>query len=104
MPHQRQMRVAALGGNPALTGVSDQIPSSDIALVTRTDRFGRDGDIRQELAEADAEFRKRASLFSWQIRSEDNYDKAYRNQTIDPVFWLERYRAAGVRTPAAPLD
>ncbi|GGA94826.1 DUF3035 domain-containing protein [Allosediminivita pacifica] len=93
--------VAAMGGNPAAISAGG-IPASDGALVQHASRFGRDATIRQELAQADAEFRQRKSRFSWQLLQEDKYNRAYSAQSLDAYEWLERYRAAGARTPSAP--
>jgi hypothetical protein len=97
--------VASLGGNPAATVArGTAIPSGDAALVSTVSRFGRDGDIRAELAATDLEFRKRKSLFTWSVVPRDDYAAAYSAQTLDPYLWLEAYRRAGLRTPTAPPE
>ena len=96
--------VAALGGNAALTVATNQAPASDGALINRATRYGVNPNIRGELAVEDAEFRKRASLFTWQVVPKDNYNRAYRSQALDQQAWLERYRRAGAQTPTAPLQ
>ncbi len=96
--------VAALGGNPALTVATSDIPGSDAALVTAATRFGTNPGIRSQLATEDAAFRKGATLFTWQVVPRNNYNHAYRNQALDGLAWLERYRQAGAQTPTAPLD
>ncbi|MCH2094292.1 MAG: DUF3035 domain-containing protein [Rhodobacteraceae bacterium] len=93
--------VAALGGNPArLTATG--IPASDTALINRTSRFGVTSDIRESLAEADEDFRRRKSLFTWKLIPEDEYTNAYRREVLDGYAELRRFRLLGVRTPAAP--
>ena len=94
--------VAVLGGNPNRLDAGTGLPAGDTAIVRSASRFGRDPAIRQELASADLEFRKRRSLFTWSIIPTDEYKRAYRRETLDPYLWLEWYRRAGARTPAAP--
>ncbi|MFW2588848.1 DUF3035 domain-containing protein [Sagittula sp. SSi028] len=94
--------VAALGGNPARLQAGTGIGAGDGALVQQATRFGTDPAIRQTLATEDAALRKRRGLFSWSIVPQDNYTNAYRRETLDPYAWLNRYRQAGARTPAAP--
>ncbi|MGY3438611.1 MULTISPECIES: DUF3035 domain-containing protein [unclassified Marinovum] len=94
--------VAALGGDrtrvePQGTGVG----AGDGTLVTYASRNGVNGEIRTQLAQEDREFRRRASIFSWQIMREDRYYDAYRRMAIDPYAMLRLFRRAGVRTPAA---
>lgn len=94
--------VAALGGDstrvePRSGGVS----RGDGALVNHASRYGRQGDIRQTLADEDLEFRKRQSLFTWSIQRKDEYYDAYRRMAIDPYYILRLFRKAGVRTPSA---
>ncbi|WP_336623641.1 DUF3035 domain-containing protein [Marinovum sp. 1_MG-2023] len=94
--------VAALGGDgnratPRGAGVG----AGDGALVTYASRQGVNTGIRAQLAAEDLEFRKRASLFTWQIMREDQYYDAYRRQAIDPYLVLRAYRRAGARTPSA---
>lgn len=94
---------AALGGRrPVGTGA---IPSGDAAIVRHTSRFGRDASIREELAEADEQFRRRrARLTQIRIVRVDRYFQVYRNQAIDPAAETRRWRRAGVKTPSAPLQ
>lgn len=94
--------VAALGGDgsrviPRGTGVG----AGDGALVTYASRNGVNGGIRTQLAKEDLEFRRRASLFSWQVVREDRYYDAYSVMAIDPYRVMSLFRRAGVRTPAA---
>lgn len=94
--------IAALGGDPARLNAGGGIPSSDTALVARASRYGRDGAIRQTLAAEDLEWRRTKSRFTWSIVPKDDYFHVYRKQALEPYSWLNRYRAAGARTPAAP--
>lgn len=94
--------VAALGGNPARlqrTGA----PRGDGGLVAQASRFGTDPTIRQDLAAADLEFRKRNNgRILERIFNVTVYYKAYAKQSLDQYRELERFRRAGVRTVAAP--
>ncbi|MBU2962908.1 DUF3035 domain-containing protein [Citreicella sp. C3M06] len=93
--------VAALGGNPARL-TADGSPVSEGALISTASRFGRDPQIRAQLAAEDLDFRKRKSLFSWKIVPTDEYYDAYRSQWLDTYAVLEAFRRAGARTPSAP--
>ncbi|MDU8911338.1 DUF3035 domain-containing protein [Aestuariicoccus sp. MJ-SS9] len=95
--------VAALGGNPARLR-ADGVPASDGALIQRAGRFGVDGNIREDLAAADLEFRKTRSRFTFSIVPEDDYYRIYRRQAIDPYRQLLRFRRLGVQTPSAPPE
>jgi hypothetical protein len=94
--------VAALGGNAAALNPNTGVPASDAALLARATRYGRDANVRADLAAADAEFRKGKNIFTWSIIPDDRYNRAYSSQSLDPQAWLQRYRAAGARTPSAP--
>lgn len=96
--------VAALGGNPAQLAPNAGVPASDAALINRAGRYGRDPNVRIELATADAEFRKRKNIFNWSLVPDNRYNRAYSGQSLDPQDWLRRYRAAGARTPTAPPE
>lgn len=95
--------VAALGGSPARVleggGIRDQ------ALVARATRFGVDENIRERLAAADLEYRRANDgrllerLFNVNV-----YFKAYAPFSLDRYAELERFRRAGIRTPAVPPD
>ncbi len=92
--------VAALGGNPdRLTGGGIR----DRALIAHTTRFGLVADIRAALAAADLEYRRTHDgkplerLFNVNV-----YFAAYQAMELDKYAELERFRAAGVRTPAVP--
>ena len=94
--------IAALGGNPAVV-TRGGIPSGDSAIVSHASRYGRAGNIREQLAAEDLAFRQRKDgrvlerLFNVNV-----YFRAYQNQSLDQYAELERFRRAGVRTPAAP--
>ncbi|WP_099827860.1 DUF3035 domain-containing protein [Oceaniglobus indicus] len=93
--------VAALGGNPA--ALASGGGARDAALISHTTRFGVTPGIRQTLAAADLEFRRRNDgrvlerLFDVNV-----YYRAYKKQELDQYRELERFRRAGVRTPAVP--
>lgn len=96
--------VAALGGAPSRVDPQDGIGAGDQALVARASRFGVQPGIRQELAEADQEFREGRSLFNWRLVPEDTYNRAYRGQALDPYLTLYSARRAGALTPSAPPE
>ncbi len=92
---------AALGGNADVLSR----PSGDGGLVTYASRYGVDPSIRDSLAAEDLEYRRQNDgrllerLFNVSV-----YFKAYRKQSLDQTRELERFRAAGVRTVAAPPE
>lgn len=93
--------VVALGGRPS--DPSAGIPASDGALIAATSRYGVSPAIRTELAEADAEFRRKQSRFTqYRIFPEDRYNTAYRRQTLDAEQTARIWRRAGARTPSYP--
>ena len=96
--------VAAMGGNPARLNAGDGVPSGDGALINRASRFGRDAGVRGQLAAEDEAFRKRRSLFTWSIVPTDEYNRAYRRESLDSYDWLRRWRRAGAQTPSAPPE
>ncbi|MCF6444849.1 DUF3035 domain-containing protein [Nereida sp. MMG025] len=93
--------VAVLGGSPSRLVRDGQV--SDGALVAHASRFGRDADIRENLAASDLEFRKsnRGRLLE-RLANVNVYFEAYRQQSLDKHAELERLRRLGVRTPSAP--
>ncbi|MGJ8603202.1 MAG: DUF3035 domain-containing protein [Marivita sp.] len=101
-PTPLQDAVAVLGGNPARLDPQAGIGAGDQALVARASRFGRQPDIRAELAASDQAFRERRSLFNWRLVPEDTYNRIYRNQALDPYATLDAARRAGAQTPSAP--
>lgn len=92
---------AALGGNAAVLAR----PSGDGALIAYASRHGRDPQIREQLAAADLEFRRKNDgrllerLFNVNV-----YFDAYEEMELDQHRELERLRRAGIRTSAAPPD
>ncbi len=96
--------VAALGGAPSRLDPQPGIGAGDQALVAQVSRFGRQPDIREDLAVADQAFRERRSLFNWRLVPEDTYNRIYRPQTLDPYASLEAARRAGALTPSAPPE
>jgi hypothetical protein len=99
-PDPRADAYAALGGRAQAAGV----PAADAALLAHTTRHGVDPGIREQLAAEDLEFRRRnrgrilERLFGVNV-----YHRAYgRAQGLDQDTELERWRAVGRRTPAAP--
>lgn len=91
--------IAALGGN-ASGGVG-----ADAALVAAVSRYGVQAGIRDQLASEDLDFRrKRDGLLLERVFNVNVYFKAYRAQSLDQHAELERLRAAGIRTVAAPPE
>lgn len=88
---------AALGGNVNRASAGSQ------SLMSHTARFGVGADIRGALAAEDLEFRRRHNgrIFE-RIAAVNVYHRAYRRMSLDRYAELERMRAAGIRTPAAP--
>lgn len=94
--------VAALGGNPARVRPDGQL-SGDGALISQTTRYGVQPGIRVELAEADAEFRRKNKgklLERW--FKVPTYYSAYKPQELNQYGALTLSRRAGLPTPAAP--
>lgn len=90
----------ALGGRPS-SGTA--IPASDGALVTAASRFGVTPDIRQNLAQEDADFRRAKSRFTqYRIFREDLYDQAYRSERLNAEATADSWRRAGAKTPSYP--
>ncbi|MCC1492201.1 DUF3035 domain-containing protein [Cognatishimia sp. F0-27] len=101
-----QDAVAVLGGNPARVteGRGGAVPGADTGLIGAASRFGRDGNIRTTLAAEDEAFRQRRGRFTWQLIPENQYNRVYRSQALDPYLWLEQFRRANRRTPSAPPE
>lgn len=95
--------VAALGGNPAALNPGRGV--QDAALISHATRYGVASNIRTDLASTDLEYRRQNDgrllerLFNVNV-----YFKAYRPYELDQYRELERFRRAGVRTPAVPPD
>lgn len=95
--------VVALGGRASALEPASGIPSGDAALVRQASRHGVTPDIRANLAEEDALFRKRKARFTnIRIVPVDRYNQAYEKFALDPFAEAERFRKSGLRTPAAP--
>lgn len=93
--------ITAFGGNPAAANAG--IPASDGALVRHASRLGVAPNIREDLAERDALFRKRKARFTqFRIVPVDRYNQAYRREALDPNSEARRWRRAGARTPSSP--
>ena len=96
--------VAALGGRPSALETDGRI-RAEPALANHVARFGISPDIREVLAAEDQEFRSRnrgrvlERLFRVNV-----YNRVYGDFSLDQHQELERFRAAGVRTPAAPPE
>lgn len=87
--------VVALGGRPGAG-------SGDAALVAAAGRHGISGNIRAELAQDDAEFRKRQRpRLLERLFGTSTYHRAYSRQATDADAELERWRRAERRTPSA---
>lgn len=93
--------IVAFGGRPEASGGG--IPASDGALVQHASRLGVTPGVRQQLAEADAQFRKGKARFTqFRIVPTDRYRQAYRRQTLNAETEAARWRRAGARTPSSP--
>ena len=87
----------ALGGNINRAAAGSQ------GLISYAARFGVGQDIRETLAAEDLEFRRQNDgRLLERIASVNVYHRAYRPMSLDRYAELERLRAAGVWTPAAP--
>lgn len=96
-PTPRADAIAALGGR------SRAGSTGDTALLSYTTRFGVAGDIRPALAASDLEFRRaNDGLLLERMFNVNLYYDSYAPQSLDRHRELERFRAAGVPTPAAP--
>lgn len=93
--------ITAFGGRPS--AIDGGIPASDGALVRHASRLGVSANIREDLAEADAKFRKRKQRFTqYRIVPVDRYNQAYRRESLDAYAEAARWRGAGARTPSSP--
>lgn len=96
--------VAALGGNPAALSRTG-VPAADGGLYAQATRMGVTPGIRQQLASDDIEYRRRHDgRLMERIFNVNVYYRAYKPMSLNQHAELERWRAAGVRTPAAPPD
>lgn len=101
-PLPEQDAVAALGGRPALLD-STQTRAGEGALLAATTRRGTASNIREVLADEDAEIRDRNGprlLERW--FGTDTYFRTYENQTLEARVENDRLRRRGVRTPSVP--
>lgn len=93
--------IEAFGGRPEAAGGG--IPARDGALVQHASRLGVTPGVRQQLAETDAQFRKRKARFTqFRIVPTDRYSQAYRRETLNAEKEAARWRLAGARTPSSP--
>ncbi|SOB95076.1 DUF3035 domain-containing protein [Rhodobacter maris] len=94
--------IAALGGNPDRLNTAG-VPAGDGALVSRAGRFGTETGIRTALADEDLEYRRKNNgKFLERLFGVNTYLKAYGPMALDQEAEIERWRRAGLRTPAAP--
>ena len=91
--------IAALGGRPG----SVSSTGADGALASYTGRFGTSQTIREDLAAADLEYRRRNNgRLLDRVFNRTVYFDAYEQLELDQHGELERFRRAGARTPGAP--
>lgn len=101
-PDPRGDVAAALGGSAAAVRTGG-VPAADQGLVQYAGRNGVAADIRTTLAAEDLEFRRgRGGRLLERMFNNNVYQRAYREQMLDQHAELDRWRARGVRTPAAP--
>jgi len=93
--------VAALGGRPGRLERDGRTP--DGTLVASATRYGVQSGVREELAEQDAEFRRRnRGRLLERLFNVTTYFDAYQRSELDQYGEQERWRRAGARTSAAP--
>lgn len=101
-PDPRADVAVALGGRVGAVRTAG-VPAADAGLVQYAGRGGVSGDIRETLAAEDEDLRRDGrGLLLERLFNSNVYRRAYRNQILDPQAELGRWRATGVRTPAAP--
>lgn len=94
--------VAALGGKPSLL-TSAGVRATDQGLVNYAGRYGVAGNIRQQLASEDLEFRKRNNgRLLERLANVNLYFESYSAYSLDQHRELAKWRRAGARTPSAP--
>lgn len=92
----------ALGASAALLNATE-VPGADAALVNSAGRYGVSSNIRQTLAQEDADFRrKQARLSGFRLFPVDRYAQSYRRQALDPHKETDRFRRSGIPTVASP--
>ena len=92
----------ALGGRVGAVRTAG-VPAADAGLVQYAGRGGVSDGIRETLAAEDEDVRRagRGRVLE-RLFNTNTYRRAYEDQILDPQDELRRWRAAGVRTPAAP--
>ncbi len=99
-PQPRADVARALGGSAEAATAPGAV---DGGIVNHASRFGRDQGIREELAAADLEHRRRnRGRVLERVFSVNVYHDAYRSMWLDQRAEQDRWRRAGVRTPSAP--
>ena len=94
--------VVALGGRP---GAQAAVPARDRTVVAYAGRAGVAPEVRATLAAEDLTVRERGTpRVLERLFGVNTYDRVYRRQVLDQHAELERFRRAGVRTPAAPPE
>lgn len=92
--------ILALGGNP---NAARTAPAADGAIIASASRYGREADVRGTLAAQDTEFRRaNPGRFLNRVFGNTTYYQTYEDQSLNQQTELERWRAGGRRTPAAP--
>ncbi|MGB0797704.1 MAG: DUF3035 domain-containing protein [Planktomarina sp.] len=84
-----------------LLGGGTSRQSGDGALLNAAGRFGTNPEIRAELDEGDASFRRLRGRLAVGGRTA-KYFRVYASMALDAYAELLRFRKAGVRTPSAP--
>ena len=103
-PQPKADAIVALGGSAA--ALNDQgVPSADAGLVSHVSRNGVPQNIRQTLAQEDAEFRqRRGRLTQFRLFRTDRYNQVYRRETLNPFDVERQARSQGIPTPSAPPE
>jgi len=92
---------AALGGRAG----GGSSPATDSALIAHASRKGVAPNVRETMAEEDADFRRRRGRFTHiKLFKVDRYSDVYRGQGTNQKQENERFRRAGVKTPSAPMN
>lgn len=101
-PDPRAAVAEALGGRVAAVRTAG-VPAADTGLVQYAGRGGVSDGIRETLAAEDEDVRRagRGRILE-RLFNTNLYRRAYEDQLLDPQAELSRWRATGVRTPAAP--
>ncbi|MBL4916962.1 DUF3035 domain-containing protein [Szabonella alba] len=92
--------IIALGGRP---GAQRGVPAGDAGLVNHASRNGVSGTIREDLAVADLDHRRRNDgRLLERLFGSNVYYRAYREQELDQHAELARWRRAGAQNVSAP--